>query len=268
MDFYQIFNSLVLGLIEGVTEFLPVSSTAHLILTGHFLGFTSHRNAFHVLIQLGAIFAILGVYCGKLVHFVKEFPKNPDIQRFIFGILIAFSPAAIIGVLLHEFIKTVLLDSLYITCIFLIAGGVILLWVDRINLKPCYRNVTCYPLQMCFKIGCCQCLALIPGVSRSAATIIGALFLGADKRSAAEFSFFLAIPTMGGAFIYDLLKNHDELSFDDGILILLGFSMAFAAGLFVVRKLLDYISCHGYCLFGWWRIIVGFLGLVALTILG
>lgn len=268
MDFYQIFNSLLLGLIEGLTEFVPVSSTAHLMLAGHFLGFTSPNNTFQVLIQLGAILAILSVYCGKLLHVAAEFPTNPDARRFTFGILIAFLPAVVIGVLLHGFIKTVLLDSPRLACISLVAGGIILLWVDRLALKPRYHDATRYPWLLCLKIGFCQCLAMIPGVSRSGATIVGALLMGADKRSAAEFSFFLAMPTMVGAFAYDLLKNYKELSFHDGMSIILGFVMAFIAGVFVVRHLLNYVSNHGYALFGWWRVIIGSLGLVALAVWG
>jgi len=268
VDIYRIFNSLLLGLIEGLTEFVPVSSTAHLVLTGHFLGFTSPNNTFQVLIQLGAVLAIVSVYCGRLLHIAKEFPANPDTRRFIFGVLVAFLPAVVTGVLLHGFIKTVLLDSPRLACISLVVGGLILLWVDRLRLKPRYYDATRYPWSLCLKIGFCQCLAMIPGVSRSGATIVGALLMGADKRSAAEFSFFLAMPTMAGAFVYDLLKNYDALSLDSGMSIVLGFIMAFVAGVFVVRRLLDYVANHGYALFGWWRVIVGSFGLVALAIWG
>jgi len=268
MDFQQIFNSLLLGLIEGLTEFVPVSSTAHLILSGHFLGFTSPDNTFQVLIQLGAILAILSIYCGKLWHVAKEFPTDPGARHFIFGVLVAFLQAVVAGVLLHGFIKTVLLDSPRLACISLVAGGLVLLWVDRLKLKPRYHDAMRYPWLLCLRIGFYQCLAMIPGVSRSGATIVGALLMGADKRSAAEFSFFLAMPTMAGAFAYDLLKTYNRFSFDDGISVVLGFVMAFIAGVFVVRHLLDYVSDHGYALFGWWRIIVGSLGLAALAIWG
>jgi len=268
MDFYQIINSLLLGLIEGLTEFVPVSSTAHLILTGHFLGFSSPDNSFQVLIQLGAILAIVSVYCGKLVHVAKAFPTRPQARHFTFGVLIAFLPAVVIGVLLHGFIKTVLLDSPRLACTSLLIGGIILLWVDKLHLKPRYHDAMRYPWPLCLKIGLCQCLAMVPGVSRSGATIVGALLMGADKRSAAEFSFFLAMPTMLGAFAYDLLKNYDRLTLNDGLSIALGFVMAFIAGVFVVRHLLDYVSNHGYALFGWWRIGVGLLGLLALAVWG
>lgn len=266
MDFYQIFNALLLGLVEGLTEFVPVSSTAHLMLAGHFLGFNSPDNTFQVLIQLGAILAVLSVYCGRLWHVARNFFSDPGARRFTFGVLVAFLPAVVIGALLHGFIKTVLLDSPRLACVCLVVGGVVLLWVDKLALKPRYHNGAAYPWLLCLKIGFCQCLAMIPGVSRSGATIVGAMLMGADKRSAAEFSFFLAMPTMAGAFAYDLLKNYDALSFDDEMSIALGFVMAFIAGVFVVRHLLDYVSRHGYALFGWWCILVGSLGLLALTI--
>lgn len=266
MNPYQIFNSLVLGLVEGLTEFIPVSSTAHLILVGRFLGFSSYSNTFYVLIQFGAILAILSIHCGKFLRLAKEFPKNPNIQRFIFGILIALLPSAITGILLHSLIKMFFLNSLYLICLFLIAGGAILLLVDRLNLKPRYHDITHYPMQMYLKIGFCQCLALSPGISRSGSTIVGALLLGADKRSAAEFSFFLSIPTMTSAFAYDFMKNYDELYLNDIVSIVIGFSMAFVSGVFVVRRFLDYVSDHGYTLFGWWRIGIGLLGLIALAI--
>ncbi|AQS41722.1 MAG: Undecaprenyl-diphosphatase [Candidatus Tokpelaia hoelldobleri] len=268
MDFWQIFNSAFLGVIEGFTEFIPVSSTGHLILAGHFLNFHSPNNTFQVLIQLGPILAILSVYFGRLLHIVKTLPASRESQHFTIGVLVAFLPAAVIGVLAHKTIKTVLMESPMTVCISLIIGGIVLLWVDRLPLKPRYHNVMRYPWWLCVCIGFFQCLAMIPGVSRSGATIVGALLLGADKRSAAEFSFFLAMPTMVGAFAYDLMKNYSDLQWNDTMSIVIGFVVAFIAGVFVVRHLLDYISRHGYALFGWWRLIAGGFGLVALMIWG
>lgn len=267
MDFTQNIVAFFLGALEGLTEFLPVSSTGHLVLVSHFLKFQS-PTTFMILIQLGAILAILSVYAGKLITIAKAIPHDPSARRFVIGVLLAFLPAVVIGVLAHSFIKTVLLESPLTVCISLIIGGIILLVVDRLPLHPRYDDATKYPLWLCLAIGLCQCLAMVPGVSRSGATIVGALLMGANKRSAAEFSFFLAMPTMVGAFAYDLLKSYKELSFNDGINIVIGFIVAFIVGVFVVRHLLDYISRHGYGLFGWWRLAVGALGLLGLWLIG
>lgn len=268
MDVLNLLEAALLGLIEGLTEFIPVSSTGHLLLIGHFLGFESTGKTFEVLIQLGAILAILTVYSAKLWKISTDFPRDARTRRFVFGILVAFLPAAAIGVLGHGFIKSVLFETPMLVCIMLIIGGFVLLWVDQLNLRPRYKDVMDYPLPICLAIGFIQCLAMIPGVSRSGSTIVGSLLLGADKRSAAEFSFFLAMPTMAGAFVYDLYKSRNILSFNDGALIGVGFVMAFISGIFVVRYLLDYVSRHGFKLFGWWRLIVGALGMAALLIWG
>ncbi len=263
----QSWHVVVLGLIEGATEFIPVSSTGHILLVGHFLGFHSPGKSFEVLIQLGAILAILSVYATKLIRLLIDLPRDPRTRRFVLGILVAFLPAAVIGAIMHGAIK-LLFDFPIVICIALILGGIVLLWVDRLELKPVYRDVMDYPLKTSLAIGICQCAAMIPGVSRSGSTIVGAMLLGADKRSAAEFSFFLAMPTMAGAFAYDLYKNWQILDTSDVAMIALGFVVSFVAALFVVRFLLDYVSRHGFALFGWWRIIVGGIGLGALLILG
>ena len=263
-----IVEALLLGILEGLTEFIPVSSTAHLLLAGHFLGFKSTGKTFEVLIQLGAIMAILTIYFGRLWQLAVTLPSDRKSQHFVGGILLAFLPAAVIGAAAHDFIKQVLFETPLLICIVLIVGGFILLWIDRLPLKPRYTNITEYPLSLYFKIGLCQCLAMIPGTSRSGATIGGALLLGTDKRSAAEFSFFLAMPTMTGAFVLDLYKNRDVLSMDDAVIIGAGFVTAFIAGAIVVKYLLDYVSKHGFWLFAWWRIIVGTAGLIGLYLLG
>ena len=268
MEIYNLLEAAFLGLVEGLTEFIPVSSTGHLLLIGHFLGFESNGKTFEVLIQLGAILAILTVYSSKLIKILTAFPRDARTRRFVFGILVAFLPAAVIGAMAHGFIKSVLFETPMLVCVMLILGGFILLWVDQLELKPRYNNVMDYPLPICLAIGFVQCLAMIPGVSRSGSTIVGALLLGADKRSAAEFSFFLAMPTMAGAFTYDLYKSHSSLSMNDTALIVVGFIMAFISGVFVVKHLLDYVSRHGFKLFAWWRLIVGSLGMAALLIWG
>lgn len=153
-------------------------------------------------------------------------------------------------------------------CVVLILGGFVLLWIDRLPLTPRYHDVTEYPLSLALKIGFCQCVAMIPGTSRSGATIVGALLLGADKRSAAEFSFFLAMPTMLGAFTLDLYKNRNALTVDDTMIIGIGFVAAFVSALFVVRGLLNFVSKRGYAPFAWWRIAVGLAGIVGLLVFG
>jgi undecaprenyl-diphosphatase len=263
----QMVEALFLGLIEGLTEFLPVSSTGHLLLVGHFLGFESTGKTFEVLIQLGAILAILLAYYGRLWGIAKALPYNPEARRFVIGVLVAFLPAALIGAVLHGFIKDVLFNP-WIVCMTLIAGGFVLLLIDRFPLKITHTDATKFPLLMYAKIGLIQCLAMVPGVSRSGATIVGAMLMGADKRSAAEFSFFLAMPTMAGAFAYDLLKNYKDLSANDLALIGIGFVAAFAAALLVVKTFLDYISRHGFAPFAWWRIVVGAAGLAGLLVFG
>ncbi|MEP5728575.1 MAG: undecaprenyl-diphosphate phosphatase [Sulfitobacter sp.] len=253
-----------LGLLEGLTEFIPVSSTGHLLLAGHFLGFESAGNAFEVVIQLGAVLAILTVYASKLWAVFSSAPHDPQARRFIWSVLVAFLPAVAIGVLAHDFIKTVLFETPMLIAVMLIVGGVILLVVDRIAPEPKYDDATGFPISMALKIGFIQCLAMIPGTSRSGSTIVGALLLGASKRAAAEFSFFLSMPTMAGAFAYDLYKNRDVLDAAALGEIAVGFVFAFIAAVLVVRWLLGYVSKHGYALFGWWRIVIGGAALIAL----
>ncbi|MEM6463537.1 MAG: undecaprenyl-diphosphate phosphatase [Pseudomonadota bacterium] len=263
-----IIGALLLGILEGLTEFLPVSSTAHLLLAGHFLGFESPGNTFEVLIQLGAILAILSVYFTRLWALALALPSDARSRRFVFSIVLAFLPAAVVGVLAHDFIKTVLFETPTLICIVLILGGIVLFFVDRWKHEPRYTDVMDFPPSLALKIGIIQCLAMIPGTSRSGATIVGALLMGTDKRSAAEFSFFLAMPTMAGAFSYDLFQNYDRLSGGDVTIIAIGFVAAFISAVFVVRTLLDFVSKHGFTLFAWWRIIVGVAGLIGLQLLG
>lgn len=258
----------LLGVLEGLTEFIPVSSTGHILLAGHFLGFHSTGKTFEVLIQLGAILAILLVYFHRLVSLFRAVPSDPKARRFVTAVLIAFLPAVFVGILAHDLIKTVLFETPVLIAVMLILGGIVLLWVDRRPERPVYEDVMDFPLSLALKIGLFQCLAMVPGVSRSGATIVGGLLLGASKRSAAEFSFFLSMPTMAGAFAYDLFKNRDLLSMDDAAIIGVGFVAAFLSALFVVRRLLDFVSRRGYALFGWWRIVVGVAALIGLAVQG
>ncbi|HSG35820.1 MAG TPA: undecaprenyl-diphosphate phosphatase [Paracoccaceae bacterium] len=254
----------LLGLIEGLTEFIPVSSTGHLLLAGHFLGFESAGKTFEVVIQLGAVLAILSVYAGKLIGVLRDAPSDPAARRFIASVLIAFAPAVVIGVLAHDFIKDVLFETPMLIAVMLVIGGVVLLVVDRIAPEPHHNDAMRLPIKTSLAIGFIQCLAMIPGVSRSGATIVGAMMLGASKRAAAEFSFFLSMPTMAGAFAYDLYKNRDVLDASAMGEIAVGFVVAFIAAVLVVKWLLSYVSRNGYALFGWWRIIVGCAAIVGL----
>ena len=244
-------RAVILGVVEGATEFLPVSSTGHLLLVERILGIDEIGlwKSFAILIQLGAILAILSIYFGKLWRIV----------------LVAFLPAAVLGAAFGGFIKGYLFNP-WVVCFTLIVGGAVLLWVDQLDLQPVHHDATGLPLLTYFKIGCCQCVAMIPGVSRSGATIVGAMLMGADKRAAAEFSFFLAIPTMVGAFAYDLFKSRNELTTDGAVLIAIGFAVSFITALFVVKTLLNYVTRHGFALFAWWRVVVGTLGLIALAL--
>ncbi|MCA3510222.1 MAG: undecaprenyl-diphosphate phosphatase [Rhodobacter sp.] len=254
----------LLGLIEGLTEFIPVSSTGHLLLAGHFLGFQSAGRTFEVVIQLGAVLAILTVYAAKLWAVFRAAPRDPAARRFLVSVLVAFLPAVVIGVLAHDVIKTVLFESPRLIAVMLILGGIVLLFADRLAANPRYEDAMALPLGVAFRIGVIQCLAMIPGVSRSGATIVGALLLGAGRRAAAEFSFFLSMPTMAGAFAYDLYKNRDVLDASALGDIATGFAVAFVSAVLVVRWLLGYVATHGFALFGWWRIAVGGTALVAL----
>lgn len=262
-------NTLIaafLGLLEGLTEFIPVSSTGHLLLAGHFLGFQSAGKTFEVVIQLGAVLAIIVIYCAKLWQVFSTAHRDPAALRFIVSVALAFVPAVIFGVMAHDFIKTVLFESPRLIAVMLIAGGVILLLVDRMALAPRHEDATLIPFGKALGIGLFQCLALVPGVSRSGSTIVGALLLGVSKRAAAEFSFFLSVPTMGGAFAYDLYKNRDVLDFSALSDIAVGFAMAFLTAILVVRWVLDFVSRNGFAVFGWWRIIVGAAALLAISL--
>ena len=244
-----------------------MSSTGHVLLAGHFLGFDSPGRAFEVLIQLGAILAILGLYAGRLWRIFAAAPRDAQARRFILAVLLAFLPAALVGVLAHGLIKRVLFETPALIAVMLILGGIVLLFVDRLATRPRYAGAEDLPLGVALRIGLIQCLAMVPGVSRSGATIVGALLLGASKRAAAEFSFFLSMPTMAGAFAYDLYKTRAMLDAAAWTNVAVGFACAFAAAVFVVRWLLGYVSVHGYGLFAWWRIVVGsvtLLGLIAI----
>ncbi len=257
-------RAVILGVVEGVTEFLPVSSTGHLLLAERFfgLGEGAFWDSFIVLIQLGAILAIVALYFVKLWRIALGMFSDPYARRFVIGVLVAFLPAVVVGLIAGKYIKE-LLFSVPVVCFSLIVGGAILLWVDQIDHDPHEHDATKFPLLMYLWIGISQCLAMIPGVSRSGATIVSAMLFGADKRAAAEFSFFLAIPTMIGAFAYDFYKNRAEMTTDHLGIVAIGFVVSFVVAVIVVKAFLEYVTRHGFVLFAWWRVIVGTLGLVA-----
>jgi undecaprenyl-diphosphatase len=264
---FDIIKAIILGVVEGLTEFIPVSSTGHLLLMQRFFGFgdDDFGKSFAVLIQFGAILALLSIYSVRLWQLFIGMFNSPQARRFILGVLIAFLPAAVVGALAYKLIKEVLFNP-WIVCISLIVGGAILFWVDRLDLKPRYRDVTTFSLPTYLIIGIAQCASMIPGVSRSGATIVSAMLLGADRRAAAEFSFWLAMPTMAGAFAYDLYKDHGHLSQSNLLIIAVGFIVSFIAAWSVVKTFLGYVSRNGFTLFVWWRIVVGALGLIALAL--
>lgn len=254
----------LLGLLEGLTEFIPVSSTGHLLLAGHFLGFDSPGNTFEVVIQLGAVLALISLYAVKLTGIAFRARSDAAARRTLISLLLAFLPAVVIGLFAHGFIKAVLFQTPILIAVMLIIGGVILLVIDRLAPPPVHFDATELPLRKAFWIGVCQCVAMIPGVSRSGATIVGALMMGVEKRAAAEFSFLLSLPTMGAAVAYDLFKSRDLLDFSAMADIAVGFAVAFLTAVLVVRWALAFIGKHGYAVFGWWRIIVGTLALMGL----
>jgi undecaprenyl-diphosphatase len=256
----------LLGLLEGLTEFLPVSSTGHLLLAGHFLGFESKGKTFEVVIQLGAILALGSVYAAMVTRLFLRARHDVAARRSILSVFIAFLPAVVVGLLAHGFIKTVLFETPMLIAVMLILGGFVLLVIDRIAPPAIHDDALLLPLRKSLIIGLYQCLAMIPGVSRSGATIVGALLLGVEKRAAAEFSFLLSLPTMGAAVAYDLYKTRDVLDFGAVWEIAIGFAVAFVTAIVVVRWVLSYIGRNGYALFGWWRIIVGSVALLALSL--
>lgn len=266
---FDLLKAAGLGIVEGLTEYIPVSSTGHLLLLEHFFGFSDEGfgNTFAVLIQLGAILALLAIYFAKLWTIATSLLTDSKARLFVIGVLVAFLPAAVVGASLHGFIKNVLFNP-WIVCVSLVIGGAVLLYIDSLDLQPRYRDATSFSLPMYLGIGICQCLAMIPGVSRSGATIVSAMLLGADRRSAAEFSFYLAMPTMAGAFAFDLYKSGAHMSTDNLLVVAVGFITSFIAGWIVVKGFLDYVSGHGFDLFAWWRVIVGSFGLIVLALMG
>ena len=264
----DVITAIILGIVEGVTEFLPVSSTGHLILASALLGYNSEYWAlFNIVIQLGAILAIVVLYWRTFWAVLQGLLRfDPTSVRFVRNLLVAFLPAAVIGLVLHKQIEK-LLGSPLTVAIALIVGGVAIIGIERTVKEGRIKGVAEIPLSKVIGIGFIQCLAMIPGVSRSGATILGALSLGVERRTAAEFSFFLAIPTMLGATVLELVTKRHELMAANSVgfgLIGIGFVVAFVVALLVVRWFVGLVGKTGFSPFGWYRIAVGALALVFL----
>jgi undecaprenyl-diphosphatase len=256
-------TAAILGLVEGLTEFLPVSSTGHLIVIGDLLGFGGDfSKVFEVVIQLGAILAVCWMYRAKLWHAATTFVREPDSRHFVVNVTLAFLPAVVIGFFAHDFIKRVLFSPLVVAWAFII-GGIAILAVERWRPTPTVNSTEAMKPLTALKVGFFQCLAMIPGTSRSGATIVGALLLGVTREAATEFSFFLAIPTMAGATVLDVWKARNDFVHGEWGLIAIGFLVAFVSALFVVRGLVGFISRHGFGPFAWYRIAAG-IGILAL----
>ena len=262
MDTTLALQAVLLGIVEGLTEFLPVSSTGHLILVGDVLGFDGPASSvFEVAIQLGAILAVVVGFFPRLTRVLFTLHEDPASRRFALAVVLAFLPAAIVGVFAHDFIKAVLFSP-WVVSVALIVGGIVLLWVEPHVGKPKTFEVEEFSPALALKIGFFQVLSMIPGVSRAGATIVGALLLGVDRRAAAEVSFFLAIPTMFAATIYDIYKNWAILRLEDLPVFAVGFAASFVAAMLRVRALVRYISNHDFTVFAWYRIVFGVIVLL------
>jgi undecaprenyl-diphosphatase len=265
MDLALLLKTIVIGIVEGLTEFLPVSSTGHIILAEQLLDFEGPAGkVFEIVIQLGAILAVCVLYRTRIFATVGGvIRRDPVSVRFATAVLVAFLPAVVIGVLLHRYIKA-LLDQPVVVAVSLIVGGIAILIIERYAQRPRVKSVDDIDWKTALFIGFCQCLAMIPGVSRSGATIMGARVFRVDRATSAEFSFFLAIPTMLGATVYDLFKNWSTLDWHGSGLIAIGFAVAFLSALVVVRPFVRFVSRHGFGLFAWYRMAIGALALVLL----
>lgn len=254
----DIWTAIILGIIEGLTEFLPVSSTGHLILAGELLGFTGEGSvAFKIAIQLGAICAVLVAYWRRFWAVgVGVLHREAPAIAFVRNILIGFFPAMLIGAVAYDAIRAVL-QTPEVVAVALVVGGVLILLLERMVRVVKVESVEAMPLKTAIAIGFVQCIAMIPGVSRSGATILGALAMGVERKTAAEFSFFLAVPTMAGATVYALYKDRALLSADDLTMIAIGFGVAFIVALAVVKAFVAIVARHGFAPFAWYRIIVG-----------
>jgi undecaprenyl-diphosphatase len=257
---HDILISVWLGIVEGLTEFLPVSSTGHLLVAERLLGLSDNWEAFTVVIQLGAILAVVAIYFQTFWRALVQLPSSADARRFAFGIVIAFLPAAVVGVLIAKWINSILLNpviAMPVIAASWVIGGIIILALERAAPKPRWHDGEKLPLSKAFQIGLCQVLALIPGTSRSGATILGGELLGVDRVAATKFTFYLAVPTMMGATVFELYKKGASLSHGQGLNIAVGFVVSFLVAYVVIRQFLVIVARYGLTPFGWYRIVAG-----------
>ncbi len=265
MDTSTWLNAVFLGVLEGLTEFLPVSSTGHLILFVDLIGFHGPPgHVFEVAIQLGAILAVCWIYRAKLIEVALNLLRDVGARRFAIAVALAFLPAVVIGAFAHGFIKDVLFNPT-VVAVAMIAGGIAIFAIERWKPTPSHTVIERFPVAVALGIGFAQVLAMIPGVSRSGATIMGALLLRVERKTATEFSFFLSIPTMFAAVLYDIYKARGALTGDGAGVIAVGFVAAFVSALIVVRWFLRFVSHHDFRPFGWYRIAVGIIMLAILV---
>lgn len=259
MDLWTAFQALLLGIVEGLTEFLPISSTGHQIIVADLIGFGGERfEAFNIIIQLGAILAVVWEYRRKVFDIVVGLPRQRSAQRFTLNLLVAFLPAVVLGVAFADVIHHYLFNPITVATA-LVIGGVIMLWAERRQHRTEADTVDEMTWKHALKVGCAQCLALIPGTSRSGATIIGGLVFGLSRKAATEFSFFLAMPTMVGAAFYSGYKYRHLFQSADLPVFALGFVVSFIFAMLAVRALLKFIASHSYAVFAWYRIGFGLL---------
>lgn len=262
-------NAILLGIVEGLTEFLPVSSTAHLLVAEHFLGLSNDAwEAFTVVIQFGAVLSVVAVYWRKIWDVISGLFSDPKARHFSLAVIVAFLPSAILGVAVIKLINTYLLDparALPVIAVMWILGGIIILIFERIAPPPRYTDPDTLPLSKAFQIGLCQCLALVPGVSRSGATILGGEMLGVERKAGAAFTFYLAVPTMLGASVFELYKKHDALTSANLWIIAIGFVVSFIVAYVVVKTFIGFIGRYGLKPFGWYRIAAG-IALIAVVL--
>lgn len=259
MELWTVIQALILGVVEGLTEFLPVSSTGHQIIVADLIGFGGERaKAFNIIIQLGAILAVIWEYRRTIIGIVVGLPKEAQAQRFTANLLVAFIPAVILGVLFADTIHHYLFNPITVATA-LVIGGVVILWAERRSHAVRVETVEAMTWKDALKIGCAQCLALVPGTSRSGATIIGGLLFGLSRKAATEFSFFLAMPTMVGATVYSVYKYRELFQPGDFAVFAIGFVTAFIFAMIAVRALLKFIGNHSYAAFAWYRIAFGLL---------
>ena len=253
----------LLGIVQGLTEFLPISSTAHLLIGGELLGYDD--DVFTVTIQLGSILAVMWLYRAKILGVTAGLTRDREARRFTLMLIVACIPAFAAGALLKDFVQSVLYESFGVIAWAFVIGGIVMLLVERYAPEPRVFQADRTPVGRAFAIGVCQTVALIPGVSRSGATIVGGRLLGLDRAAAAEFSFFLAMPTMAGAFAYELLEVRDQLVPDRAADIAIGFVMAFVAALVVIKPFLRFVTQSGFAPFAWYRIALGLVLFVSLA---